>query len=88
MNILGINLRHDSSSTLIKNRKIIAACEEERYTKKKHTREFPFNAIKNCLKIGKTNLKEIDIIRTLDNENFPSYFFYKGKKFIIKNLLI
>ena len=33
MNILGLNLGHDSSCTLLKNGKIIAACEEERYTK-------------------------------------------------------
>jgi len=62
MNILGLNLGHDSSCTLIKNGKIIAACEEERYTKLKHTRTFPINAINSCLKIGNIQIKDIDKI--------------------------
>ena len=53
MKILGLNLGHDSSCTLLVDGKIIAACEEERYSKQKHTRSFPINAIKDCLKIGK-----------------------------------
>ena len=62
MNILGLNLGHDSSCTLIKKGKIIAACEEERYIKIKHTRSFPINAIKDCLRKGKIKIKDIDII--------------------------
>ncbi len=62
MNILGLNLGHDASCTLIKNFKIIAACEQERYSKKKHTREFPIDAINDALKIGNINIKKIDII--------------------------
>ena len=62
MNILGLNLGHDSSCTLIKNGKIIAACEEERYTKLKHARTFPINAINSCLKIGNIQIKDIDKI--------------------------
>ena len=50
MNILGINIGHDTSSALIKKGKVVAACEQERYSKKKHTNEFPLDAIKDCLK--------------------------------------
>ena len=62
MNILGLNLGHDSSCTLIVKSKIIAACEEERYTKIKHSRAFPINAIHDCLKIGKITIHDVDII--------------------------
>ena len=64
MKILGIHsLGHDSSSCLLINGKIIACCEEERYNYKKHTREFPLLAIKDCLKIGKIDeINEIDEI--------------------------
>ena len=62
MNILGLNLGHDSSCTLLKNGKIVAACEEERYTKIKHSRTFPINAINDCLKIGKIRTEDINII--------------------------
>ena len=51
MNILGINIGHDTSSALIKNGKVVAACEQERYNKKKHTNEFQkrFPEIRVCL---------------------------------------
>jgi len=39
---------------------LVAACEEERYLKIKHTREFPVNAIKDCLKIGNINIEDVD----------------------------
>ena len=52
--------------------------------------EYPrFEGIRTFMRLPhETNLKEIDITSTLVNENFPSYFFYKGKKFIKKNFLI
>ena len=45
MNILGLNLGHETSCTLIKKCKIVAACEEERYIKLKHTSTFHINSI-------------------------------------------
>tara|TARA_Y100001936_G_C16084705_1_gene680749 strand:+ start:199 stop:1926 length:1728 start_codon:yes stop_codon:yes gene_type:complete len=63
LNILGINYGgHDTSACLIINEKLIAACEEERYSKIKHTREFPINAINDCLKIGNISIDELDEI--------------------------
>ena len=62
MNILGINFGHDSACTLLKKGAIVAACEEERYNKEKHTKAFPINAIKDCLKIGRLKIKDIDVI--------------------------
>jgi carbamoyltransferase len=49
--ILGISCYyHDAAACLIHNGKIVAAAEEERFTRKKHDISFPINAIKFCLK--------------------------------------
>ena len=49
--ILGISaFYHDSAACIIKNGEIIAAVQEERFTRKKHDQNFPKNAIKYCLK--------------------------------------
>jgi carbamoyltransferase len=59
--ILGISaFYHDSAAALIIGDKIIAAAQEERFTRKKHTAEFPVEAIKYCLKEGGISLNEID----------------------------
>lgn len=51
MFILGISaFYHDSAACLIKNGLIVAAAQEERFTRKKHDHSFPINAIKYCLK--------------------------------------
>ena len=42
--------------------KLIAACAPERYTKDKHSRKFPLEAINDCLKIGNININDIDEI--------------------------
>ena len=49
-NILGISAYyHDSAACLVQNGKIVAAAQEERFTRKKHDHEFPVNAIDYCL---------------------------------------
>ena len=61
--ILGIScFYHDSAACLLKDGKIVAAAEEERFTRKKHDNNFPLNAIKYCLKEGKISVRDIDII--------------------------
>ncbi|MFA6004390.1 MAG: carbamoyltransferase N-terminal domain-containing protein, partial [Elusimicrobiota bacterium] len=46
MNILGISAYyHDSAAALIQDGKIIAAAQEERFTRKRHDHEFPIHAI-------------------------------------------
>jgi carbamoyltransferase len=50
MYILGISaFYHDSAACLVKDGEIIAAAQEERFTRKKHDHNFPINAIKFCL---------------------------------------
>ena len=61
--ILGISaFYHDSAATIIENGKIIAAAQEERFTRLKHDSSYPFNAIEFVLKFSKTKLSEIDSI--------------------------
>lgn len=60
MYILGISAYyHDSAATLIKDGEIIAAVQEERFTRKKHDHRFPINAIKYCLNYA--NIKSNDL---------------------------
>ena len=63
MNILGINYGgHDTSACIMVNGKILAACEQERYDGIKHSRNFPINAIQDCLKISGLSINQVDII--------------------------
>ena len=63
MIILGISaFFHDSSACLIKDGIIVAAAEEERFTRKKHDLGFPFNAIDYCLKECNATINDIDYI--------------------------
>ena len=61
--ILGISaFYHDSAATLVVDGKIIAAAQEERFTRKKHEETYPFNAINFVLSERKLKLSEIDHI--------------------------
>jgi carbamoyltransferase len=63
MYILGISCYyHDSSAALLKNGKIVAAAEEERFSRKKHDTSFPVNAINYCLKSQGITIDEIEYI--------------------------
>jgi carbamoyltransferase len=63
MYILGISCYyHDSSVTLMKDGIIIAACQEERFTRIKHDNSFPINSINFCLEYAKINIDDIDKI--------------------------
>ena len=67
MNILGISCYyHDSAAALIQDGNVIAAVEEERFTRKKFDDEFPKLAIDYCLQEGKIKPKEIDCVAFYD----------------------
>ncbi len=67
MYILGISAYyHDSAACLIKDGEIIAAAQEERFTRKKHDHNFPINAIKFCLDFAKINIDEVEIVSFYD----------------------
>ena len=68
MNILGISCYyHDSSAALLKDGKIIAAAQEERFTRKKHDISFPVNSVEYCLKSQNMAIKDIDYISFYEN---------------------
>jgi carbamoyltransferase len=63
MNILGISAYyHDSAACLVVDGKIIAAAQEERFTRKKHDENFPVNAINYCLTAAGLSSQQIDYV--------------------------
>ena len=61
--ILGISaFYHDSAAALLIDGKIVAAAQEERFTRKKHTPDFPINAIKYCLEYSGCSIDELDSV--------------------------
>ncbi len=67
MRILGVSaFYHDSAAALIENGAVIAAAQEERFTRKKHDAEFPTNAIQFCLDDAGISLADIDYVAFYD----------------------
>jgi len=65
--ILGISaFYHDSAAALIIDGNIVAAAQEERFTRKKHDAGFPGRAIESCLAEGNIELKDVDYITFYD----------------------
>jgi len=63
MHILGIScFYHDSAACLVKDEEIIAAVQEERFTRRKHDFNFPANSINWCLKEGGISGKDLDFV--------------------------
>lgn len=68
MNILGISgLYHDSAACLVQDGKIIAAAQEERFTRIKHDARIPENAIRFCLESGGITSNDLDYVVYYDN---------------------
>ena len=91
--ILGIScFYHDSAASILRDGKIVACAQEERFTRKKHDSSFPLNAIKFCLDYCKINLSEIDTVVFYEKpllkferllETYISFFPSGLKSFII-----
>ena len=63
MKILGISaFYHDSAAAITENGQVLAAAQEERFTRKKHDPGFPTNAVKYCLEWTGFNIDELDAI--------------------------
>ena len=61
--VLGISaFYHDSAAALLVDGKIVAAAQEERFTRKKHDPSYPFNSIKYVLQEANLRLSEVDKI--------------------------
>ena len=67
MKILGISaFYHDSAAAIISDGEIVAAAQEERFTRKKHDPGFPANAVKFCLEYSGTSLDKLDAVAFYD----------------------
>jgi carbamoyltransferase len=67
MNILGISaFYHDSAACLVVDGKIVAAAQEERFTRKKHDPEFPKNAAQYCLQSQGLSIDDVDFVAFYD----------------------
>ena len=63
MNILGISaFYHDSAAALICDGRIVAAAQEERFTRKKHDADFPQHAVDYCLAEGNLTPEQLDLV--------------------------
>ena len=61
MNLIGISAHyHDSAAALIRDGRIVAAAQEERFTRKKHDPDFPAHAVRYCLQEAGLTLADID----------------------------
>src|SRR6516225_9050292 len=67
MYILGISAYyHDSAACLVRDGEILAAAQEERFTRRKHDHRFPANAIRFCLDFARIKSNEIDLVAFYD----------------------
>ncbi|NNL65642.1 MAG: hypothetical protein HKP30_05325, partial [Myxococcales bacterium] len=67
MNILGISAYyHDSAACLVQDGRIVAAAQEERFTRKKHDAEFPAHAVDYCLAEAGITAKDLDLVAFYD----------------------
>ncbi len=67
MNILGISaFYHDSAACLIQDGKVVAAAQEERFTRKKHDFNFPALAVEYCLKEAGISNKDLNYVAFYD----------------------
>ncbi|MFH1246722.1 MAG: carbamoyltransferase [Candidatus Liptonbacteria bacterium] len=67
MNILGISaFYHDSAACLIRDGEIIAAAQEERFTRKKQDERFPVRSVKYCLQEASISINDIDLVAFYD----------------------
>ncbi len=85
MYVMGISaLYHDSAAAIIKDGEIIAAAQEERFTRIKHDKSIPRNAMQYCLREAGISAAELDAIVYYDNpvlttERFIENLKYTGK---------
>jgi carbamoyltransferase len=67
MRILGISaFYHDSAAALVQDGEIVAAAQEERFTRKKHDPDFPGNAVRYCLQEAGIEAADVDFIAFYD----------------------
>src|SRR5258706_2631085 len=93
MKILGVSaFYHDSTASLIIDGKVVAAIEEERFSRLKHENGFPYRSIDYCLQSAGLNINDIDVIAYYEKpllkferllETFVSTYPYSLKLFLM-----
>src|SRR5262249_24726678 len=69
MRILGISaFYHDSAAALVRDGEIVAAAQEERFTRKKHDARFPVHSIRYCLEAGGVSLDDVGYVVFYDKQ--------------------
>jgi carbamoyltransferase len=63
VNVLGISaFYHDAAACLMRDGEVVAAAQEERFTRKKHDADFPIHAIRYCLEAGRLLVDDLDAV--------------------------
>ena len=63
MRVLGLSaFYHDSAAALVEDDRVVAAAQEERFTRKKHDPSFPLNAIDYCMQEAMCRLDDLDLV--------------------------
>jgi carbamoyltransferase len=67
MRVLGLSAYyHDSAAALLEDGRILAAAQEERFTRRKHDASFPRHAIASCLEVAGLELRDVDCVAFYD----------------------
>ena len=67
MRVVGISaFYHDAAAALVCDGEIVAAAQEERFTRKKHDSRFPRHALEYCLSEAKVSLDQVDLVAFYD----------------------
>lgn len=86
MYIMGISaLYHDSAAAIVKDGEIIAAAQEERFTRIKHDKSIPKNAMKYCLKEAGISAEELEAVVYYDNPILTTDRFLENLKYAGKD---
>src|SRR5687768_7986334 len=65
---------HDAAAVIMRDNQLIAAIEEERLNRVKHSNGFPRNAIRFCLNEARASLDDVDVIALDADETFLNYW--------------
>ena len=66
--ILGISaFYHDAAAAILVDGVVVAAAQEERFTRKKHDESFPINAIEFCLSEANIEIEDLDFVAFYEN---------------------
>ncbi len=83
MNVLGLNAYHgDVSAVLVRDGKLVAAVEEERFRRIKHITGFPTKAIEACLRMGNITAKDVDLFAV---SRQPHAHLWRKALFVLQN---